>query len=430
MIFNESKYNFHWSTYSLLDLGSFSRGKSKHRPRNDIKLFEGGTVPFVQTAEIKASNLYIYSTSQYYNEFGLQQSKLWPKETLCITIAANIADVALLSFPSCFPDSVVGFNANEKTTEKYMYYLFCYVSNEIKKRSTGSTQDNINIDYLTSLDFKVPLLDYQNSVVELLSSIDLKIENNNKINFELEAMSKALYDYWFLQFEFPNEEGKPYKSSGGKMVWNEKIKREIPEGWEVLRVKDCIEHINTGLNPRDNFILNDGDIKYITVKNLTIDGQLNFNGCDTISPATKEMINKRSMVSKGDILFSSIAPLGRCFMVRKTPADWEINESVFSIRPNNKVSTEYLYKYFVSDHFVKKAENSSTGSIFAGIRVSVLENMDIIVPSNNVIKKFTNKVSSIYDEKYSLSIQNQELSSLRDFLLPLLMNGQVTFKEE
>lgn len=274
-------------------------------------------------------------------------------------------------------------------------------------------------------------LEEQKQIGNFLLSIDKQINTNNEINAELESMAKTLYDYWFLQFEFPNEEGKPYKSSGGKMVWNEELKREIPEGWEVKKVGDCIEHINTGLNPRDNFILNDGEIKYITVKNLTTNGTLDFSGCDTISYETKQMINKRSLIDKGDILFASIAPLGRCYLIQETPKDWEINESVFSIRPNNNmVSSEYLYIYLMSDYFIKKAEHSSTGSIFAGIRISVLSDMLIIIPDTKTLSSFTTNISSMQALKNKCSNENLELVSLRDFLLPMLMNGQVTFKDE
>ena len=126
MIFNDSKYNSTWTVFSLNELGTFSRGKSKHRPRNDNILFENGDIPFVQTGDIKKSVLHINSCSSFYNNVGLKQSKLWPKGTMCITIAANIADTAILSFPACFPDSIVGFNSNSKTDEYFMHYLFQY----------------------------------------------------------------------------------------------------------------------------------------------------------------------------------------------------------------------------------------------------------------------------------------------------------------
>ena len=110
MRLNASKYNQHWQDKTLNELGDFQRGKSRHRPRNDPALFSGGKHPLIQTGEIKEANLYITTHSTAYNDFGLAQSKLWPKNTLCITIAANIAETALLNYPMCFPDSVVGFN--------------------------------------------------------------------------------------------------------------------------------------------------------------------------------------------------------------------------------------------------------------------------------------------------------------------------------
>src|SRR6266567_4366060 len=125
MIINQSPSNSHWQTKALSDLGTFQRGKSKHRPRNDKKLFEGGIYPLVQTSEVKEANLYIRSHTEAYNDFGLKQSKLWPENTLCITIAANIAETALLGYPMCFPDSVVGFNAyKDESSELFMHYVF------------------------------------------------------------------------------------------------------------------------------------------------------------------------------------------------------------------------------------------------------------------------------------------------------------------
>lgn len=213
------------------------------------------------------------------------------------------------------------------------------------------------------------------------------------------------------------------------MVWNKELKREIPEGWEVDTVKKCIHHINTGLNPRDNFKLGNGHINYITVKNLTINGTIDFSDCDQINEEARKIVHKRSDVSQGDILFASIAPLGRCVIVEENPRDWDINESVFCIRPNlNKISTELLYMFFMSDYFVKKAEHSSTGSVFNGIRISTLEEMLILIPPKAINDTFTIIVKSIFAKKYQNEKENQELTSLRDFLLPLLMNGQVGFK--
>lgn len=136
MIYNKSKYNQDWETKKLEDLGNFKRGKSKHRPRNDKMLFEGGKYPLVQTGDIKEANLYINNHNQMYNEVGLKQSKLWEKDTLCITIAANIAETALLAYPMCFPDSVVGFRAYPKiSSELFMHYVFTFIKRSIQNSS-------------------------------------------------------------------------------------------------------------------------------------------------------------------------------------------------------------------------------------------------------------------------------------------------------
>lgn len=186
MIYNQSKFNASWSTKKLSNLGTFSRGVSRHRPRNDLRLFEGGGYPLVQTGDIKAASLYIERHSQEYGEFGLSQSKLWETGTLCITIAANIAEAGILSYPMCFPDSVVGFRAYpEESSELFMYYIFEYVRSSIENAASGSIQDNINIDYLTSLAFKIPKKEYQDQIVECLSSLDKLIIANRHINDNL-----------------------------------------------------------------------------------------------------------------------------------------------------------------------------------------------------------------------------------------------------
>ncbi|PKD31105.1 EcoKI restriction-modification system protein HsdS [Ruminococcus bromii] len=431
MVYNESKYNKNWKTMKLSDLGEFARGKSTHRPRNDKNLFEGGGYPLVQTGEIKEANLYITHHTQEYGEFGLQQSKLWDAETLCITIAANIAETALLAYPMCFPDSVVGFKAyKEVSSEKFMYYVFDFIRNSIQNAASGSTQDNINIDYLTSLDFKVPDKIAQDKMVELLSAIDEKILMNSKINDNLEQQAKLLYDYWFTQFDFPDENGKPYRSSGGKMVWNEQLKMEIPFSWICSKMENAIEAVRTGLNPRNNFQLGNGNIQYITVKNLCLNGSLDFSGCDTIDEQARQIVHRRSDIQRDDILFASIAPLGRCYLIQENPTNWDINESVFSIRYNSSVLTaEYLYMNLQSETFVKRATACSTGSIFKGIRINSLMDSEIILPPLSVTKEFSKEIKPLFALQKELDRETHTLIQLRDWLLPMLMNGQATISD-
>lgn len=328
--------------------------------------------------------------------------------------------------------ALVRVKDEHRVNYKYLYYYFqsqewkSFIDNNIV---SGSTVNRISVDDFPNYQIRLPDIKVQNKLVNILDKLDKKIETNNILSSKLEGLAGMIYDYWFLQFDFPDENGRPYKSSGGKMVWNTELKREIPEGWEVLAVKDCIEHIKTGLNPRNNFKLGNGNIKYITVKNITTMGSIDWSSCDVIDKNARDIVHMRSDVSKGDILFASIAPLGRCVLVEENPIEWDINESVFSIRPNYTIiSSEYLYLYFMSDLFVKKAEHSSTGSVFSGIRIKVLEDIPIIVPAPAVMRAFSNILKPIFLDKYILEKENQHLISMRNYLMPLLINGQISFK--
>ena len=278
--------------------------------------------------------------------------------------------------------------ANKNNNSRFLAYKFALM--DLGRYAGQSAQPGLSVETLLDVEIEVPPKNDQDIIAEVLSTIDTKIDNNNAICADLEAMAKLLYDYWFVQFDFPDENGKPYKTSGGKMVWNEDLKREIPEGWKVGAFSDCVSSINTGLNPRDNFKLNIcGTIRYLTVKNLTKDGSIDFSSCDMIDEDARRIVHRRSDVSVGDILFASIAPLGRCAVIIDPPEDWDINESVFSIRPNYKNMTSlFLYMTFMSDMFIKKAEGSSTGSVFKGIRISELLDLQTIIPPKSILDIF------------------------------------------
>ena len=389
-----------WKITSLSELGTFSRGKSKHRPRNDIKLFEGGTYPLVQTGDVKAANLYITKNDSYYNDFGLKQSKLWPAGTLCITIAANIAETAILSYPMCFPDSIVGFNANpEKSSELFVYYFFEYIKKEIQKSASGSIQDNINIDYLSKMRIKVPEKDYQDKIVEVLSSIDKKILLNNQINQELEDMAKALYDYWFVQFDFPDQNGKPYKSSGGKMVYNPELKREIPEGW-------------------GNSILGEfADLyqpKTISDKDMIEDGEYLVYGANGIIGQYSEYNHEDSMVT--------ISCRGNCGIINITrPYSWITGNSMV-VKPKDDIyNIDYISNLLLS----LSISSVITGSVQKQLTRTSLVPLKVIIPNKEIIEKYRSITKASFEKRKSIQIEVEQLTQLRDWLLPMLMNGQV-----
>lgn len=375
MIYNESKYNRQWETKKLSELGVFARGKSKHRPRNDERLFEGGGYPLVQTGEIKDANLYIRHHEQEYGDFGLKQSKLWNTGTLCITIAANIAETAILAYPMCFPDSIVGFSANhEKSSEKFMYYIFEYIKKSIQNAATGSIQDNINIDYLTSLDFKVPSKKYQDEMVMLLSAIDEKILLNSEINDNLSAMAYDIYMHNFFSKK-PNAKLKDILTEAEKsaiQVGEAKTSNgEYPfftSGATILKWNEpFVDGRNCFLNTGGN-----ADVKFYV-------GKAAYS-TDTWSISAKSEMS--------DYLYLML----------------------FSIKP------ELDQKFF-------------QGTGLKHLQKPLLKDRAIYVPEKLELEAFNRQVMPMFDIISENTRENQQLTSLRDWLLPMLMNGQATISD-
>ena len=305
----------------------------------------------------------------------------------------------------------------KKIDKRFAYYL---VSSPIVRKQLDAAAQQTKIRHTSPDAIKAcetwihENISAQRNIGKFLDTLDNKIALNKKINAALEAIAKTLYD----------------KTSGGKMIYNSELDREIPVDWEIGRLSKLIKSVTTGLNPRDNFILNaGGNIKYVTVKNLTLDGRIDFSNCDYIDENAKNLIHERSNISKGDILFASISPLGRCFLIQKETCNWEINESVFSIRPSNFTTSEFLYMYLKSNQFVKLASSSSTGSIFKGIRINTLMDTPTIIPTKNISEQFKCKLSKLLSKLNQSNEENSRLAELRDWLLPMLMNGQVDFKE-
>lgn len=307
-------------------------------------------------------------------------------------------------------------------------YLCFYLSSNhfvklASKNVTGSIIQEIRISNLMNTDIIIPPKDVQKYIAKTLTNIDKKIELNNKINFELENMAKTIYGYWFLQFEFPNNEGKPYKSSGGKMVWNEELKKEIPDGWEAKKLINYCS-LKNGIN-YNNEELSGEKYKIINVRNISSSTLfINDSILDKIS-ISSDIANKYT-IDEDDIL---IARSGTPGQVRIIKSNENIIYSGFIIKC--KVNEIRYKEYFV--YVLKKIENSilnqSNGSILKNINQESLSNLTIIIPSMECINNFNNKVIAIHNKIKNLMEENQELISLRDYLLPLLMNGQIGFKD-
>jgi type I restriction enzyme S subunit len=340
----------------------------------------------------------------------------------------------------CFPDSVVGFNAfPEESSELFMHYVFTFIRQAIQNSASGSIQDNINLEYLTGLNFKVPEKSEQDRIVAVLSALDAKIALNTRINAELEALAKLIYDYWFVQFDFPISAaqakrmgkpklaGQPYKSSGGAMVHNKELKREVPEGWEVGTLSDLAEIIggSTPSTANPSFFMKNGTA-WITPKDLSNNSGNRFitRGETDVSPLGITSTSLKLMPA-GTVLLSTRAPIGYMAISRETLTT---NQGFKSFVPNKGYSTEFIYETVRS--YMPAIVRQSAGTTFQEVSKSALSDLKVCLAPKPIVEDFTKLVSPMFQQQNVLEAQNQELAALRDWLLPLLMNGQVVVRSD
>ena len=306
---------------------------------------------------------------------------------------------------------------------EYIYYFLQYL--DLGNQKSGSGVPTMNRNHLHPIKIRAYRdKTCQQRTIKILSLIDKKIQINDQINQELEALAKTLYDYWFVQFDFPDQNGKPYKSSGGKMVYNPELKREIPEGWGVEKLEN-LGTIVGGSTPTksisDNFTKGGEGYSWITPNDLSNNKGNKFikNGeIDVTVRGLKDASLK--LYPEGTVLMSSRAPVGYLAIATK---ELTTNQGFKSFIPDKKYDKNYIY--YTLQNCLKVIEQNASGSTFKEISATVLKDIKVLQPNLEIVKKFEIKVSSINNYIRDNEVQNQELTQLRDWLLPMLMNGQV-----
>ena len=309
-----------------------------------------------------------------------------------------------------------------KIDPTFCYYLIPsrLVRDQLSAAAQQTKIRHTSPDKIKDCTVWIPDLDDQKAIGRLLASLDEKIQLNKRINDNLEAMAKQLYDYWFVQFDFPNEEGKPYKSSGGAMVYNERLKREIPVGWQVENLVDFAE-IKNGATPSTSDDTNyGGDIVWITPKDLS-DQQSKFvyQGERNI---TKQGLDScsTSMLPINSVLMSSRAPIGLISIAKHEVCT---NQGFKSFIPKNMEDSIYLYYYI--KHHIKQIEQLGTGTTFKEVsRDDLCKFSILVVGANDAYKQWVELQDEIANKQFVLTKEIASLTKQRDELLPLLMNGQ------
>ena len=356
-----------------------------------------------------------------YISKDVQSSVLVQPDDIIYTRTGQIG-LAFRGFTGCVHNNsfVVTLNSNE-ITKDYLFTLLNSqaVRNQALSLAKNSVQPDLTHDMFKSIVVYVPDLKTQNAVASFYNTISLKIANNNAICSNLEAMAKLLYDYWFVQFDFPDENGKPYKSSGGKMAWNEDLKRKIPAGWEVGNIIDnpLSKIIGTGI---DFF----NSKNYLPTANVVgesiIDGDwITFNNRESRANMQPTVYSVWFAKMKNSIKHISIP----------FDSEWFTNKYILSTGFEGiqctKSSFGYIHCVVNSEYFEKHKDMLAHGATQESVNEDDLKNIKFVIPNYNIIELFSEKLNPILEYKFKLFYENQQLASFRDFFLPMLMNGQV-----
>ncbi len=350
-----------------------------------------------EACSIKYGDVFITRTSETMNELGM-------------------SSVALKDYPDA---TYNGFTKRLRPfTDKVLPNYIGYYLRSPKFRgkfmafSSMTTRASLANDNLLNMEIELPPMDVQKKIATILSRYDSLIDNYQKQIKLLEEAAQRLYKEWFVNLRFPGHE-------------NTKIVDGVPEGWEKKKIADVTIKVTTGLNPRKNFVLGHGENYYVTIKNMGKNTFFLDEKCDKVDDEAIAKINKRSDLKKGDILFSGIGTIGRVALIDIPTANWNVSESVFTLRANENISKEYLYLMLLDSNMQNYCQSHSHGAAQKGIRMADLKAFSFPLASKSIIDLFTSKAEPLLNRVSKIRRQLRLLTESRDRLLPKLLCGEI-----
>lgn len=387
--------------------------------KSNKKFWENPSIPWLKTDQL--GEKYIFDTNTKISKEALEQTSLriYPENTISIAMygeGKTRGNISIIKAPMTTNQACCNIEIDPKLADvEYVYYYLKTQYDSLRKLSSG-VRKNLNSNDIKNYKIYIPeSVSVQKSIIRILTSLDNKINLNNQINQELEAMAKTLYDYWFVQFDFPDQNGKPYKSSGGKMVYNPELKRQIPEGWGVEKLDSLLkigkETTNPMKSPNEEF-------KYYSIPEFDTTGTYSLERGESIK-------SNKFKVEKNDLLVSKLNPwFNRVIYNLEENA---ISSTEFIVwKTFNRFEKNYLYQVATGKEFIEYCTRFSTGTSNSHKRVSPDIMIGFQIPfEKTYIQKFGKIIDSIRTQVLQNNEQNQQLIQLRDWLLPMLMNGQV-----
>ena len=401
-----------WKEITLAEVFNTSSGATPLS--TEASYYENGTIPWINSGELASP--YIYDTTNFISQAGFENSstEIYPIDTVLVAMyGATAGKASLLKMEACTNQAICAILPNKDYSSTFLKYSIDTLYDHLVGLSSGSARDNLSQAELKKLKLIMPpTKNEQNKLVSILASIDRKIELNQAINQNLEAMAKQLYDYWFVQFDFPNEEGKPYKSSGGEMVWNEKLKRKIPNEWDNCKLKDFINLFDSKRIPLSS---KDREERK---------GNYPYYGATGIMDYVNEYIFDGDYIllaEDGSTSDSKGFPIVQYIWGK----NW-VNNHAHIILPKNEQYLMFTYQMLRSI----PAKQIETGSIQKKISQENLCEYNMVLPNSILIEKYESIISPLWEKRKLCIEEINALIKQRDELLPLLMNGQASVNSD
>ena len=413
-----------WNEYKVADIiNDISMGPFGSNIKRDCYVDSG--VPYLNGSNLSSVKLnedsFNFVTEEKANSLGRCIAK---RGDIIVTHRGTIGQISYIPQNSMYEIYLTGnsqfrLSVNQEIVRPDFFVYF--FNTHVGQHRLLSNASQVGVPALArptttfrELKIPIPSMEIQNRIMIILNSLDDKIEVNKRINDNLEQQAQALFKNWFVDFE-------PFKDQ----PFVESELGMIPKGWKVVSLDDMTSKFGTGLNPRQNFKLGEGDNYYVTIKNMGNNRIYLDDKCDRITGEAIEKINKRSKLQKGDLLFSGIGTIGRVAMLTETPTNWNTSESVFNLHPEGDYSTEFLYVLLLSDIFQQYVKIYTQGGVQQGIRMASLKQYQMAVPDKSIIKEFDIKITPLITLIRNTDKEIDILCSLRDTLLPRLMSGKI-----
>lgn len=417
--------------YKLGEIGIIVTGKTPST--KDIENFDGN-IPFITPEDI-AKGFIIKETKRYISEKGynnIKNNTLSNFSILVGCIGSDMGNVAI-SEKKCATNQQINAitNIRESFCPLYIYYVLSTHKKNFRRLADSTTTPILPKSVFEDIEIFLPTFSIQRKIASVLSSLDDKIALNRRINAKLEQIAKRLYDYWFVQFDFPDKNGKPYKSSGGKMVWNEQWC--IPNEWEIRQLDTILAKIDSGKRPAGGIDkkLKSG-IPSLGAECIDALGTFNFSATPYIDYSFRNILTSGKIENNDILIYKDGAYVGKTTLFRDEFPYKEayVNEHVFLIHANSDLYEEYLYFTLSNPTYFQVMQNfGKAKAAQPGLNKKDIQNILIIIPNEKVIKEFHHKIEPIFAQIFSNAKCIGKLEALRDRLLPLLMNGQVEVRE-